>query len=95
MIYGRNFFDHPLKNDTKNYCYWSRRLLDYPYFKESYKLIGINLSKQQALDAAPKANHQINFTGNPKQARNTTIFFITEKVKETILDFLQGTVRVL
>ena len=37
-------------------------LLDYPYFKNSYKLIAVGLSKQQALDAAPRAIQQINFT---------------------------------
>ena len=40
-------------------------LLDYPYFLEHYKLIAIDLSKQQRLDADPKAMQQINFTGNP------------------------------
>ena len=37
-------------------------LLDYPYFKKYYKLIAIDLSKQQTLDADPKAMQQINFT---------------------------------
>ena len=45
--------------------------------------------------ADPKAIQQINFTGNLKSAENTTIFFIFEEVKETVLNFLQGTVRVL
>ena len=39
-------------------------LLDYPYFKEYYKLIAIDLSKQQTLRTGPKAIHQISFTGN-------------------------------
>ena len=39
-------------------------LLDYPYFKENYKFFAIDLSKQQALDAVPKAIQQINFTFN-------------------------------
>ena len=55
----------------------------------------IDLSKQQALDADLKAIQQINFTGNLAQDGNTTIFFITEEAKETILDFSEGTVRVL
>ena len=58
-------------------------------------MIAIYLSKQQALDADPKAIQQINFTGNLAQDGNTTIFFITEEAKETILDFSEGTVRVL
>ena len=39
-------------------------LLDYPYFKEHYKMIAIDLIKQQALDADQKAIQQINLTGN-------------------------------
>ena len=55
--------------------------LDYFYFKENYKMIEINLSKQQALDADPKAIEQINFTANLDRAANTTIFFIIEEEK--------------
>ena len=42
-------------------------LLDYSHFKENYKLIAIDLSKQQALDADPRAIQQINFTANLTQ----------------------------
>ena len=58
-------------------------------------MIAIDLSKQQALDADPKAIQQINFTANLNQGGNTTMFFIIEKAKETILGFSQGTVKVL
>ena len=58
-------------------------------------MIAIDLSRQQALDVEPKLIQQINFTANLDQAGNTTILFITEEAKETILDFSQGTVRVL
>ena len=58
-------------------------------------MIEIDLSKQQALDADPKAIQQINFTANLDRAGNTTMFFIIEKSKETFLDFSQGTVKVL
>ena len=70
-------------------------MLDYPYFKENCKVIAINLSKQQALDADPRAIQQINFTANLDKAGNTTMFFIIEKAKETVLGFSQGTVKVL
>ena len=57
-------------------------LLDYNYFKSYYKMIAIDLSKQWALDADPKAIKQINFTGNlPQQA---TIFFIIKETKKTL-----------
>ena len=58
-------------------------------------MIAIYLSKQQALDADPKAIQQINFTVNLNQRGGTTIFFIIEQANETILDFSQITVRVL
>ena len=70
-------------------------LLDYPYFKENYKMIAIDLSKKQVLDGDPRAIQQINFTENLDRARNTTMFFIIDEVKETILYFSQGTVKVL
>ena len=58
-------------------------------------MIAVDLSKQQALDADPKAIQQINFTANLDRAGNTTMFFIIEEAKETMLDFSQGTVKVL
>ena len=60
-------------------------------------MIGIDLSKQQALEADPKAMKQINFTGNLAQEGNANIamFFIIEEANETILHFAQGTVKVL
>ena len=58
-------------------------------------MIAIDLSKQQQLDADPKAIQQINFTGNLYRPRNTTMSFIMEEAKETILDFTQGAVKVL
>ena len=70
-------------------------LLDYPYFKNYYKMIAIDLRKQQALDADPKAIQQINVTANLDRDGSTTIFFIIEEAEETILDFSQGTVKVL
>ena len=62
-------------------------LLDYPYFKENYKMVAIDLSKQQLLDADPRVTQQINFTANLDRAGNTTIVFAIEEAKETILDF--------
>ena len=70
-------------------------LLDYPYFKENYKMIAIDLSRQNELDADPRAIQQIKFTANLDRAGNTTIFFIIEEAKETVFEFSQGTVKVL
>ena len=70
-------------------------LLDYPYFKENYKMIAVDICRQNELDADPRAIQQINFTANLDRAGNTTIFFITEEAKESIFEFSQGTVKVL
>ena len=106
MIDGKNFFDQPVNNDKGTYenirkitigqgdDYTTGCLLDYTYFKKYYKTIAVDLSKQQALDADPKAIQQINFTANVNRA-NTRIYFILEEPKETIFEFSQGTVKVL
>ena len=76
MIDGKNFFDQPVRNDKVTYenirkialgqghDYATGCLLDYTYFKKYYKMIAIDLSEQQALDADPRAIQQINFTAN-------------------------------
>ena len=55
----------------------------------------VDLSKQQALYADPKAIQQINFTENLDRAGNTTIYFILEEVKKTVFEFSQGSVKFL
>ena len=105
MIDGKNIFAQPIKNDKVTYentrkiaagqgdDYTTSCLLDYPYFKDNYKMIAIDLSKQQALDADPKAIQHINFTENVYRAGNTRIYFILEVAKENISEFSQGTVK--
>ena len=58
-------------------------------------MIAIDLNKQEALDADPRAIQQINFTANLDRDGNTTMFFIIEEAKESVLDFSQGAVKVL
>ena len=58
-------------------------------------MIVIDLSKQPALDADPEAIQQVNFNGNLDRGGQTLMLFIIEEAKETILDFSQGTVKVL
>ena len=74
--------------------YTSGCLSDYTYFKK-YKMIAIDLSKQQVLDADPKAIQQINFTENLDRDGNTRFYFILEETKETVFEISQGTVNVL
>ena len=81
---GRNFFDQPVENNFITYDntwrvatgqgddYTTGCLLDYTYFTNYYKLIAIDLSKEQALDADPKAMQQISFTANLDRNGNTT-----------------------
>ena len=57
-------------------------------------MITIDLSKQQGLDADPRAIQQINFTANLDKDGNTTMLFIIEEAKETVLDFSKGTIKV-
>ena len=58
-------------------------------------MIAIDLNKEQVFDADPRASQQINFTANLDRDGNTTMFFITEEVKETVMDFSQLTVKFL
>ena len=107
MINGENVFDQPVKDNKVTYQnirkiatgkgedYTTGYLLDYPYFKDSYKMIAVDLSKQQALDAGPRTNQRINFTANLGRAGNTRIYFILEEAKETKQDFSEGTVKLL
>ena len=104
---GKNLLDQPIKDNKVTYKnirkiatgqgddYTTGCLLDYPCFKDSYKMIAVALSKQHKLDADPTANQQINFTANLDRAGNTRIYFILEVAKETRLDFSQGTAKVL
>ena len=107
MIDGKNVFDQPINSMAETYenirkitigqedDYTTECLLDYSYFKNHYKMISMDLSKQQTLDADPRTIQQINFRANLDRTENTTMFFIIEEVKETVLDFSQGTVKVL
>ena len=63
--------------------------------KKKKKMIAIDLSKQQSVDADPRWIQHTNFTANLDKRRNTTISFVIEEAKETILDFSQETVKVL
>ena len=58
-------------------------------------MLALDLSEPQALDADPKSMQQINFTGNLDETGNRKMIFIIEEAKKKLLDFLQGTVRVL
>ena len=58
-------------------------------------MIVIDLSKQQALDADPKAIQLIKFKANLDRVGNTIIYFILEEAKETVFKFSQGTVKAL
>ena len=67
--------------------------MDYAYFKDHYRLIAVDLSKQNALDADPRAIQQIVFQGVIGGAAGTEIRLSTilEQSKETILEFAKGT----
>ena len=97
MIDGQNIFDQPVRNDLTTYDnirkiaigqgddYPTGCLLGYNYFRNYYKVMAIDLSKQKGFDADPKAIQQINFTGNLEN--NVLIFFISEEVKKQFYIF--------
>ena len=97
------FFDLPIKNEeeayeqiidiSKNDEYTTGNLLDYDYFKKYYKLIAINLSKQQVLQENEDLIQAINFIGRLEEVAN--VFIIIEKKEETILEFSQNFPNVL
>ena len=104
IIDGRNFYENPIENDIEKYRdlkrimigkgedYTTGSLLGYDYFKKNYKLVVVDLSKQKELDADPRAIQQIEF--KHMLGTDSTIFWVLEKSKETILEFYKGTVKV-
>ena len=104
IIDGRSFYDNPIESDIENYrelkkvmivkgeYYTTGSLLDYNYFQKYYKLVAVDLSKQKELDADPRAIQQIEF--KYRLGTNSTIYWVLEKSKETILEFYKGTVKV-
>ena len=100
-------FHQPVKNDKVTYenirkvatgqgdDHTTGCLLDYTYFKKYYKMIAVDLNKQQALNTDPKAIQQINFTANLDREGNTRFCFILEEAKETVFEFSQGAVKIL
>ena len=97
------FFDLPIKTEeeayekiidiSRNNEYTTGNLLDYDYFKKYYKLIAIDLSKQQVLQENEDLIQQINFIGRLEEAGN--VFIIIEKKEHTILEFFQNFANVI
>ena len=97
------FFDLPIKIEeeayekiidiSRNNEYTTGNLLDYDYFKKYYKLIAIDLSKQQVLQENEDLIQQINFIGRLTEAAN--VFIIIEKKENTILEFSQNFANVI
>ena len=101
MINRENFFDQSIKDNKVTYenirkittgrgdDYKTGCLLDYPYFRDrykmirdSYKMIAVDLRRQQVLDADPIVIQQINFTANLDRANNTRVYFIWKNQKK-------------
>ena len=77
---------------SNNNDYATGNLLDFAYFKENYKIIAINLSKQTKL----KDPQQINFFEKlENQGHEVTMFFIIEKSEETVLRFSQNSATII
>ena len=103
IIDGRNFYDNPIESDVEKYRelkkvmigkgedYTTGSLLDFNYFDKHYKLVAVDLSKQKELDADPRTIQQIEF--KYMLGTNSTISWVLEKSKETILEFYKRTVK--
>ena len=104
IIDGRNFYDNPIESDIEKYRELTKvmmgkvednttgSLFDFNYFNKHYKLVAVDLSKQKELDADPRAIQQIEFKYMLRT--NSTIYWVLEISKETILEFDKGTVKV-
>ena len=104
IIDGRNFYDNPIESDIEKYRelkkviigkgadYTTGSLLDVNYFDKHYKLVAVDLSRQKELDADPRAIQQIEF--KYILGTNSTIYWVLEKSKETVLEFYKGIVIV-
>ena len=103
-----NFYDQPINDLIKRYddarkvstgygddC-TSGYLLDDEYFKNNYRVIAVDLSKEKALDADPRAIQQIVFQGVVGGDDNTKmgLYTILEKSEETVFEFYKGTAKV-
>ena len=83
------FLDLPIKTEEKAYEkiidisrnneYATGNLLDYDYFKKYYKLIAIDLSKQQVLQENEDLIQQINLIGRLGQGEDANVFIIIKK----------------
>ena len=104
IIDGRTFYDNPSESDIEKYRelkkvmigkgedYTAGSLFDSNYFDQHHKLVAVDLSKQKELDADPAAIQQIEF--KYMLQTNSTIYWVLEKSKETILEFYKATVKV-
>ena len=104
IIDERHFYDNPIESGIEKYRelkkvtigkgedYTTGSLLDFNYFDKRYKLVAVDLSKQKELDADPRAIQQVEF--KYMLGTNSTIYWVLEKSKETILEFYKGSVKV-
>ena len=104
IIDGRNFYGNSIESDIEKYRelkkvmigkeedYTTGSLLDYDYFNQHHKLIAVDLLDK--LDADPRAIQQIEFKYMLEGTNNSTIYWVLEKSKETILEFYKGTVKI-
>ena len=92
----------PVKNEEEAYekiiemsnnnDYTTGDLLDFGYFKENYKLIAIDLSKQIKL----KDPQQTNFIEKlENQDHGATTFFVIKKSEETPFNFSQNSSTII
>ena len=109
LIDERTFYDQLINDLRKQYDemrkvsiwygddYTTGCLLDYAYFKDNYRLIAVDLSKQKDLDADPRAIQQIVFQGvvGGNDGTKIRLYTVLEQSKETMLEFSKGEAKVM
>ena len=101
LIDGKRFFDLPVKSEeeacekiiemSNSNDYTTGNLVDFAYFKENYRLITTDLSKQTKI----KEPQQINFIGKLEKDNGATMFFVIKKSEETTFKFSQNSATII
>ena len=107
LIDGRNFYDQNISDKITRYNeliklttgksedYTTGCLLDFQFYKDHYSIVAVDLSKQSALDSDPRCIQQIEFTYKLDSNTTAQILTVSEKEKQTVLEFSRGNVKVL
>ena len=92
IIDGRNIYDNSIESDIEKYRELKKVMIGKGEDYTTGSLLDYDLSKQKELEADPRAIQEMEF--KYMLPTNSTIYWVLEKSKETILEFYQGNVNV-